>query len=150
MRRWMSIAKLSALEAVALVVVSCGAATQSPQSLPSPSAEDGQIENSGKRLSGDFVVNTVEDAYSEKNARAQVQMVLSFNENGNVKRQDKSRVDEGAYMINTRGELVIYIEKVNGEPLAAARTERYAVIDQRDDAITLQSGPSRKLVLRKR
>lgn len=150
MRRWVSIAKLSALEAVALVVVSCGAATQSPQSLPSPSAEDDQIENSGKRLAGDFVVSTVEDAYWEKNARAQPQTILSFDENGNFKRQDKSRVDEGAYMINARGELVIYIEKVNGEPLAAARSERYAVIDQRDDAITLQSGPSRKLILRRR
>ncbi len=76
-------------------------------------------------------------------------MLFSFDENGNFKRQDKSRVEEGAYLIGTRSELVMYIEKVNGELLGSARVDRYAIIDQRDDSITLQSGPSKTLVLRK-
>lgn len=150
MWRWKLIAKVTVLEAVALVMVSCGAATQ-PQSAPSPSADDpDQIENSGKRVSGDFVVSAIEDVYREKNSRPQQQTVFSFDENGNFKRQDKSRVEEGAYMINTRGELMIYIDKVNGEALTSARIERYLVIVQRDDAMTLQNGPSTKLSLRRR
>ncbi len=79
-----------------------------------------------------------------------LQVLFSFDENGNFKRQDKSRVEEGAYLIGTRGEFVMYIEKINGELLGAARVDHYAIIDQRDDSITLESSPSKKLVLRKR
>ena len=77
-------------------------------------------------------------------------VVLSFDDGGNFKRQDKTRVEEGAYLIGPRGELVVYIEKVNGDLLAAARVERYVIADQRDDALTLQAGPAREIVLRRR
>ncbi len=138
------------LGVVALVVASCGASTQSrPPGAQQPSDAE-PVEDSGKHLSGEFVLSAIEDAYRPKNASAPLQAVFSFDENGSFKRQDKSRVEEGAYLIGTRSELVMYIEKVNGELLGTARVDRYAIIDQRDGSITLQSGPSKKLVLRKR
>jgi hypothetical protein len=149
MRSWIKVGKLVLAGAVALLAVSCGASTQSRPGAPQASDTD-SIEDSGKRLSGEFILSAVEDAYRPKNASAPLQAVFSFDENGNFKRQDKSRVEEGAYLIGTRSELVMYIEKINGELLGAARVDRYAIIDQRDDSITLQSGPSKKLVLRKR
>ena len=77
-------------------------------------------------------------------------MILSFDEDGNFKRQEKLRSDEGTYLISTGGELVIYIEKVNGESLSAARVERYVIGERSHDSITLQNGPSRSLILQKR
>jgi hypothetical protein len=149
MRWWILLIKLTMLGAVALATASCGASTQSkrddPQSSDTPS-----IEDSGKRLSGDFVVSSLEDSYGPKKAQTQTQTVFSFDESGALKKQDKSRTEEGSYLIGTQGELVIYIEKVNGEPLPAARVERYSMSDQRDDGFTLQSGRSRRLLLRKR
>jgi hypothetical protein len=150
MRFWIEVGKLVLAGAVALLVVSCGASTESRLAEPQQPSDTGSIEDSGKRLSGEFVLSAIEDVYRPKNASAPLQAVFSFDENGNFKRQDKSRVEEGTYLIGTRSELVMYIEKVNGELLGAARVDRYAIVDQRDDSITLQSGPSKKLVLRKR
>ena len=148
MRSSMTVEKLVLAGAVALLAVSCGTSTQSR---PAQQASDtDSIEDSGKRLSGEFVLSALEDAYRPKNASAPVQVVFSFDENGTFKRQDKSRVEEGAYLIGTRSEFVMYIEKVNGELLASARVDRYAIIDQRDDSITLEGSPSKTLVLRKR
>jgi hypothetical protein len=149
MRWWILLSKLTMLGAVALATASCGASTQSQRDDPqSPDAPP--IEDSGKRLSGDFVVSSLEDSYGPKKAQTQPQTVFSFDENGIFKKQDKLRTEEGSYLIGAQGELVIYIEKVNGEPLTAARVERYSMSDQRDDGFTLQSGGSRKLLLHKR
>lgn len=145
-----SAVRLSLLGVAALVVASCGASTQSSPPGAQPPSDAEPVEDSGKRLSGEFVLSAIEDAYRPKNASAPLHAVFSFDENGNFKRQDKSRVEEGAYLIGPRSELVIYIEKVNGELLGFARVDRYAIVDQHDDSITLQGGPSKKLVLRKR
>lgn len=148
MRWWILLSKLTMLGAVALATASCGASTQSQRDDPQ-SSEAPPIEDSGKRLSGDFVVSSLEDSYGPKKTQTQTQTVFSFDESGIFKKQNKSRTEEGSYLIGTQGELVIYIEKVNGEPLPAARVERYSMSDQRDDGLTLQSR-SGKLVLRKR
>ena len=150
MRSWVTVEKLVLVGAVALLAVSCGTSTQSRPAATQQASDTNSIEDSGKRLSGEFVLSAVEDSYRPKSASAPLQVVFSFDENGNFKRQDKSRLEEGAYLIGTRSELVIYIEKVNGEQLGSARVDRYNIIDQRDDSITLQSGPSKTLVLRKR
>ena len=149
MRSWIKVGKLVLAGAVALVAVSCGTSTQSRPAATQQASDTDSIEDSGKRLSGEFVLSAVEDGYRPKNASAPLQVVFSFDENGNFKRQDKSRVEEGAYLIGTRSEFVMYIEKVNGELLASARVERYTIIDQRDDSIRLESSPSKTLVLRK-
>ena len=143
----MSLTELALLGVVALTAASCGASSQSQRDDPQYAPP---IEDSGKRLSGDFVVSSLEDSYGTKNAQTQTQTVFSFDESGSLKKQDKSRTEEGSYLITTQSELVIYIEKVNGEPLPAARVERYSMSDHRDDGFTLQSGGSRKLLLGKR
>lgn len=132
-----------------MLAVSCGASTKS-ENAGSPSADSRLSENSGKYLSGDFEVNAIEDEYSSKGTLSRQGLVFSFDERGNFKRQDRSRREEGSYVIDMRGELGVYIEKVNGEPLAAAQMELYRIIEERDNGLTLQSGPSRRLVLRKR
>lgn len=150
MDRLRSAGTLSLIGVVALVVASCGASTHSQQPGQEQFSDAEVIEDSGKRLSGEFVLSAVEDAYRAKNATVHPQAVFSFDDNANFKRQDTSRVEEGAYLIGTQGQLVIYIEKVNGELLGTARVDRYVILDQNDDSITLQSGPSKNLILRKR
>jgi hypothetical protein len=150
MRSWIKVGKLVLAGAVALLAVSCGTSTQSRSAGAQQASDIDSIEDSGKRLSGEFVLSAVEDVYRAKNASAPFQVVFSFDENGTFKRQDKSRVEEGAYLIGTRSEFVMYIEKINGELLGSARVDRYTIIDQRDDSITLESSPSKTLVLRKR
>jgi hypothetical protein len=149
MQRWKSVAKLSFLGAVALGVASCGDATKTQQGGSAKVSEAGRNDDTGKRLSGDFVLIEVEDAYRRANPQAPAPTILSFDEKGSFKRQERSRVDEGTYLIEGRSELVIYIEKVNGEQLEAARIERYRITDEGGDTITLQSA-SRKLTLQKR
>ncbi|HSB08291.1 MAG TPA: hypothetical protein VLM38_02180 [Blastocatellia bacterium] len=129
----------------AVVLASCA----STRSSPAGNDSGERLEDSGRRLAGDFVVAGVEDAYRDKPAQTQSSVVLTFDENGHFKRQDNSRIEEGVYLIAGSGDLVIYIEKVNGEYLTAARVERYLIDDQRDDTMTLR-GPSRSLVLRRR
>lgn len=150
MRRLRSTARFFFLASLALGAMSCGAPTQSRESSSSSaqSPEDAAVEDSGKRLSGEFLLISIEDAY--RLDKPQPQATFSFDESGNFKRQDRSRIEEGSYLITPQDELVIYIEKVNGELRAAARVERYQITDQRDDGFTLQDGPSRRLVLRKR
>lgn len=150
MRSWIKVAKLVLAGAVALLAVSCGASTQSRPTGEQQASDTDSIEDSGKRLSGEFDLSAIEDAYRAKNAPAQLRVVFIFDENGTFKRQDKSRVEEGTYLIGTRSEFVMYIERVNGELLASARVDRYTVIDQHDDSIRLESSPTKTLVLRKR
>jgi len=150
MRSWIKIGKLVLAFAAALLVTSCDSSIQSRPQDGQKSSDADSIEDSGTRLSGEFVLNAVEDAYRPTNSEAQPQTVFRFDQDGSFKRQDKSRVEEGAYLIGSKGELVIYIEKVNGEQLSAARVERFLIVDRGDNSITLQRGPSKTLVLRKR
>jgi hypothetical protein len=148
MRRLKSAATTLLLASVALGALSCGASTQSRETSSSNSSGDAGVDDSGRRLSGEFVLISIEDAYGQD--KAQPLATFSFDENGNFKRQDRSRIEEGSYLITPQSDLVIYIEKVNGEPRAAARVERYQIADQRDDGFTLQEGPTKTLVFRKR
>lgn len=141
--------KVALLGAVALACA-CGASTSPPQDGPT-STDNQSIEDSGKRLSGEFILTTIDDSYSlVKNVQPQPQKVFNFDESGNVKKQDRAGSEEGSYVISTQGQLVIYVEKVNGEPLPAAKVEAYAMSDHRDDGFTLQLGGSRRLLFKKR
>ena len=101
-------------------------------------------------FSGDFFVSQIDDLYRPNTNPAQVQVSYSFDESGNFKRQSKSRVEEGVYLISTQREIVFYIEKINGEPLTEARIDRYSIIEEGPDSMTLGSSPSRKMVLKRR
>jgi hypothetical protein len=148
MRRIRSIARLFLVGSLALATLSCGASTPSRESSSSDLHQDPAVEDSGKRLSGEFALISIEDSYHGDNLSSQT--TFRFDENGAFKRQDGSRLEEGSYLIATQNEMVLYIEKVNGELRSAARVEHYQMADQSDNGFTLQEGASRKLVLRKR
>jgi len=149
MRCLIPVAKVALLGAAAMMIVSCGTSTQSRQAQGEQSADGERVDDSGRRFSGEFLLS-VSDAYQRENASSPEHWVYTFDENGNFKRQDRSRIDEGSYFIGVGNELLVYIEKINGEQLPAARDERYAITEERADSITLQHGPARTLVLRRR
>lgn len=150
MRLWKTVARVLLVAALSILIASCGFSRQSGSTASNPPSESPSIESSGRMLSGDFVVSQVDDVYRANTNPAQVQVSYSFDESGNFKRQSKSRFEEGVYLISTQGELVFYIEKINGEPLTEARIDRYSIIEEGSDSITLGSGPTRKLVLKRR
>lgn len=150
MRLWKTVARVLLVAALSILIASCGFSRQSGSTASNPPSESPSIESSGRMLSGDFVVSQVDDVYRANTNPAQVQVSYSFDESGNFKRQSKSRFEEGMYLISTQGELVFYIEKINGEPLTEARIDRYSIIEEGSDSITLGSGPSRRLVLKRR
>ena len=149
MRHWTFVATLALVGATALGVGGCGSATTSQHGAFAPLSETDPIENSGKRLSGEFLVSSIEDGYRLANSANTPQISWTFDANATLKRQDRSRAEEGSYLINAGNELIIYIEKINGEPLADARAERYLITNESGDTITLKS-PSRILTLRRR
>jgi hypothetical protein len=147
MRRLRSLSGFFFVASLAIAALSCGSPTQSRVTISEQSPEAAAVDDSGKRLSGEFVSISLDDAYRQD--PAQLQPAFTFDHDGNFKRQDKSRIEEGSYLITPQGELVLYIEKVNGELRSAARVERYQITDQRDDGLKLE-GLSVRLVLRKR
>lgn len=150
MRLWKTVARVLFAAALSIPIASCGFSSHSGSTASNPPSESPSIESSGRMFSGDFFVSQVDDVYRANTNPAQVQVSYSFDESGSFKRQSKLRVEEGVYLISTQGELVFYIEKVNGEPLTEARIDRYSIIEEVSDSITLGSGPSRKLVLKRR
>lgn len=148
MRRLRSSAISLLLSGLALGALSCSASGPSRESGSARPFEDAAIEDSGKRLPGEFDLISLEDPYRQNNLQAPT--AIKLGDNGEFKREDGSRIDEGTYLITPQSELVIYIEKVNGDLRSAARVERFQITDQSDNGFTLQEGPSGKLVFRKR
>lgn len=134
------------LFAFVAALVSCGASSRSTGSNASDPL--GELEDSGKRIAGDFVAS-MDDAYRARGSGSQRQAMLSFDGDGNFKRQLDSRIEEGSYLITTTGELIVYIEKVNGEPLTAAKAERYRLDEQSEASMTL-TGPARSFLLKRK
>lgn len=134
------------LFAFVAALVSCGASSRSTGS--NASDPPGEFEDSGKRIAGDFVASA-EDSYRARGSAPQRQAILSFDGDGHFKRQLDSRIEEGSYLITTTGEMIVYIEKVNGEPLTAAKAERYRLDEQSEASMTL-TGPARSFLLKRK
>lgn len=134
------------LFAFAAALVSCGASSRSTGS--SASDPFSEFEDSGKRIAGDFIAS-VEDAYRGSGLGAQRQAMISFDGDGHFKRQLDSRIEEGSYLITTTAEMMVYVEKVNGEPLTAAKAERYRFDEQSEASMTL-TGPARSFLLKRK
>lgn len=149
MRRFSLFISLFVVTCLAFVTFSCGASHQSRQTSPARSTEDGGVEDSGKRLAGQFVLISVEDQYRHDVDHPQ-QVDLSFDREGTFKRQDKSRIEEGSYLITPKQDLLLYVERVNGEQRTAAKVERYQIADEREEGFTLQEGSYRRSIFRKR
>lgn len=127
-------------------LVSCGASSRSTGSNASDPL--GEVEDSGKRIAGDFIAS-VEDAYRGSGSGLQGKAMISFDGDGHFNRQLDSRIEEGSYLITTTGEMIVYIEKINGEPLTAARVERYRLNEQSEASMTL-TGPARSFLLKRK
>lgn len=111
------------------------------------------VENSGRTLEGVYVVEVQDDPYAVSGSNSPAAARLSFDREGNFRRTETtrgggSRIEAGAYVIGTKGELVLYVEEVGGNRLAGARTERYIIRDETADSMTLGRG-SRTMVLRR-
>ena|SRR5215208_7848902 len=135
--------------------ISCGAAHREAEQNSSNQPEISSIEDSGKRLSGDYDVKSVEDDYAKKTTQGAVRTTFRFKEDGTFTierelRGSVSSVEEGAYIIGKQSELVLYIEKAGGDLRSDARMVRYLISAQSDDSMKLQSNPSTVLVLQKR
>jgi len=134
------------LFAFVAALVSCGASSRSTGSNASDPLSE--FEDSGKRIAGDFIAS-IDDSYRARGSGPQRQATLSFDGDGHFKRQLDSRIDEGSYLITTTGEMIVYIEKVNDEPLTAARAERYRIDEQTEASMTL-TGPARSFLLKRK
>ena len=118
-------------------------------------AQDAEaIEDSGRRLAGDFVVRSLADDYAANSAQAAPRWTFSFQDDGGFRSErdvrGAARVEEGHYLVSAAGELVLYIETVAGEALADARRERYQIEAQSDAELRLRRNGSVALVLQKK
>jgi hypothetical protein len=110
--------------------------------------EEKAVENSGRSLSGYYVVREVKDEYLARNSSNKIGVRYWFNSDGSFKRQKQSSgVSEGSYVIGAGSEMVLYIERVAGEPVGAALVERYMLDERPDGTIILKYGSSGLITL---
>jgi hypothetical protein len=155
MRAGAFLLKLSILGLVALACGSCRAASREEQGGLLQSSEGPAVEDSGKRISGDFILKGIDDDYGNKSLQGKPVSTFRFEESGDFKIERESggkslSVEEGTYIVGKQGELILYVEKVGGELLSAASVRRYIIDDQSADRIRLRSNPSATLVLEKK
>ena len=140
---------------LALTFISCGAGNRDTGRDSLQPSEAEWVEDSGKRISGNYNLQSVEDDYRAKSAQGEARTTFSFREDGTFAIERESRgatssIDEGTYVISKQGELVLYIEKIGGDPRPEARVARYLISDQSGDSLKLQGNPSSALILKKR
>jgi hypothetical protein len=112
------------------------------------------LEDSGRRLAGDFVVQSLADDYVANSVQAAPRWAFSFKDDGTFRSEREvhgtSRIEAGSYVISAQGELVLYVETVAGEALTDARIERYRIDAQSDTELKLRRNGSSALVLRRK
>jgi hypothetical protein len=154
MRAARLLVKLSVVGLVALACASCRSGLRGEQGGSLQSSEVLTVEDSGKRISGDFVLKAIEDDYGKKSLQGKPASTFRFEEGGAFKIEREggtaSSAEDGTYIIGTRNELVLYVEKIGGELLSGARVYHYIIVDQGDDRLKLQANPSATLVLQKK
>lgn len=126
---------------------------QTPEdSLREGSAEG--VEDSGRRLGGDFTVQALSDDYGAGGVQATPRWAFSFKEDGSFRSEravgGTTRTEAGSYLIGTQSELVFYIESVGGEALTEARVERYRIEAQNEIELKLRRDSATTLVLRRK
>ena len=112
------------------------------------------FEDSGRRLSGDFVVESFSDDYLVKAVQEGTQSAFSFKDDGTFRSERKLRgvgsIEEGSYLITAQDEIVLYIEAGGGEKLSAARLELYKIEAQSEAELRLRQNASTTLLLRRK
>jgi hypothetical protein len=110
---------------------------QAPESQP--------VQNSGRTLSGNYVLKSLDDDYTPKDRASRPAMVYTFDKEGGFKLEERSGVRlikhvEGSYVIGTKGEMMLYVERVGDDQMAAAVAERYELDEQPDGSLKLHQG----------
>jgi hypothetical protein len=112
------------------------------------------IEDTGRRLSGDYIVRSITDDYNSGSVQASPRWSFSFKEDGSFQSERESggamRVETGSYVLSTQNALVLFIEAVGGNALSEARADVYKIESQSDSELRLRHGGSVALVLRKK
>ena len=120
----------------------------------SPAQAGVAVEDSGRRLNADYVVDSLADDYLANSAQAPPRWTFSFKDDGTFRSERNvrgtPRVEAGTYIIGTQGELVLYVEAVAGDPLSDARAELYRIEAEGGDQLRLRRDGSAALVLRKK
>lgn len=139
-------------------LTSCGAnrnhATGGEQSGDHAAAQTRVFENSGKRLAGDYVMLLVRQGYGAGGVNRGPEASFRFFEDGRFEKDiliDGEAVkEEGYYLVGKGNELVLYVDKIAGELLEAARVEQYQIAEQSDTLIKIQSGAEDLRVLKRK
>jgi hypothetical protein len=145
--------RLFLLTLALFVLASCSGRSTGGGESPAESPQAPAVENSGRHLSGVYSLKVEQDDYSASESLEAA--TLTFEESGNLKRDRRGAKgavvsEEGSYVLGTRGELVLFIEKIGGELLEAARPERYTVVEETASRMKLQVGPGGSFILEKK
>jgi hypothetical protein len=154
MRAAALLVKLSVFGLMILACASCRSRSREGQGGSLESSEAPSVEDSGKRISGDFLLKDIEDDYGSKSLQGMPVSTFRFEESGAFKIERgmgaASSAEEGTYIIGKGNELVLYVEKTGGELRSGARVYRYIIADQGDDRMKLRANPSATLVLQRK
>jgi hypothetical protein len=136
------------------LTVCCRRGSERERGLNSAGVGSVLVENSGAQLSGEFELKQLEDSYRAADSRTPPRVLYRFNEDGSFQRERSSqdrpaRIEDGSYLIGTTGELVLFVEKVNGEFLESARVERYLMTESGNDELRLQRAGTTVLLARR-
>jgi len=147
----------AAIFAFLLITASCGSSdrkTDGYEPFNERPSEADPVQNSGKSLSGSYSV-TSSDSYSAEAGAKSTDKNLSFDSTGRFIRETVRdgvviRREKGSYVIGTHGEFVLFVEEIGGEQLQAARADRYKIVKQSDDEITVERSPGSQLILKRK
>ncbi len=111
-------------------------------------------ENSGETLSGVFKVTAFKDEYSRGERPERAITRISFEPDGRFTLHGfvagNVEVEEaGSYLIDREQRLNLYVEKINGDGLDAARNEQFKIIEKTGQRVRLKAGAAIEIVLEK-
>ncbi|MFL6213298.1 MAG: hypothetical protein ACJ74J_05315 [Blastocatellia bacterium] len=145
---------LLVLCAALMWVASCGTARPQTGNVAWVASTGEAIEDSGRRLSGDYLVRAITDDYTQRAVQAPPRWSFSFKDDGSFQSEREAggvmRVEAGSYLISAQGALVLFVETVGGNALSDARNELYQIESQTDSELHLRSNGSMAIVLRKK
>jgi hypothetical protein len=142
------------LVALALFSVACRNAKPETTADGLRAGETESVEDSGRHLAGDYVVESLADDYTASPVQGGPRWTFSFKEDGAFRSERNlrgvMRVEEGHYLISASRELVLYVESVAGEALTDARFEHYRIEAESDADLRLRRDGATAFVLHKK
>ena len=137
------------------LLASCGRISPRGQPPEQSYQDEKTIQNSSQTLSANYSLKSVESDYRVRDSGKKREVVYSFSSDGTFSREylksgATQSKEEGSYVLGTKDQLALYVEKVSGEALGAARAEYYLIVDQSGDVLELRRGLSETSILVRR